>query len=143
MPLTIAFPTSRRAGRRLASVMLALWLLALGIGVANACLLHPQTNRQGVTGPAVTGKLASQSGHAQGASHEPGELACAEFCALEQATLVKQQKHPLPDALGALGSAPLLAQALAAPEGRPGYWIGSRDERPRAPIFIRFLRLTL
>ena len=98
----------RSTARTLAFAMLAIWLLALGVGIANACLLHADGGRHGAaplgaspdSWASVGARLSADPGAADDARHDTQESACAEFCALEQASLVKQKAdafahHPL------------------------------------------------
>jgi len=136
-----------RTTRFTATVMLFVWLLALGTGIANACLVQENHARHGHLGyqdTVVTAMPAAAPG-AMAVSHDasPGKMACQNFCAAEQTGVVKQKV----DAPGHLDAALVLASmwgvAPASADrvftlpvlGDPA-WV-------EPPVFIRFLRLTL
>lgn len=136
-----------RTTRFTATVMLFVWLLALGTGIANACLVqenHARHGHLGYQGTVVTAMPAAAPG-AMAVSHDvsPGKMACQNFCAAEQTGVVKQQD----DAPGHLDAALVLASM---------WWVAPSPAdraftRPvlgdpawaEPPVFIRFLRLTL
>jgi hypothetical protein len=153
--------TSHRTTRRTAAVMLAVWLMALGTGFANACLVqedharhghlsHPEADSTALPQAPMRDILADQydstSEHLEATDqdHTASEkLACQNFCAAEQSGLLKQadpaSAHPDTILMSAamwrlMPASAGRAAPLAAPDV-PG-WRGP-------PLFIRFLRLTI
>lgn len=121
---------SRRASRFTARVMLAVWLMALGLGVANACLAQDDHARHG------------HLQHAGDQTPAPAKLACQLFCASGQSSVLKEQGDA-PQPLAAV----LLAAASWRADLRSPYrhvqWPMDDDAAPRPPDSIVFLRLTL
>ena len=119
---------NRRALRFTAAVTLFIWLLAVGVGAANAC---------------VVAENHARHGHLDHHDAQPAKQACQDFCAVGQTGVVKQATDApaTPDFDLAFP-----ALAWAAP------WPAVRAERLLAhgdppwldpPVFIRFLRLTI
>jgi hypothetical protein len=149
----------RQQLRRWALRVLLVWLFALGLGVANACLAAKQFG----PGPSTASATAAASGAAQedipeGCDHhvvassgvsqgDPHGTAaksnCESFCERASVSIAPQksmlddlQAHALP-AIALVSSLPLPADAPVLP------WVPRRDGvRPR-PIPITFLRLAL
>lgn len=148
---------SHRTIRFTATMVLLVWLLALGTGFANACLVqedharHGHLSHQDADLPqtmlhGVADKHASTGGHSEGLAHDTQSEneTCQNFCAIEQSGLIKQ-----PDPASAHPDTVLMSAAMwrlmpasaghavpmAAAPDVPG-WCGP-------PIFIRFLRLTI
>lgn len=124
---------SHRKTRFTAAVMLFVWLLAVGTGIANACLVHEDHARHG------------HLSHQEAGDHDtsPAKMACQNFCAAEQTGVVKQQT----DAPAHLDVALVMVSM---------WWVASAltdrasqmpavDDPPltEPPVFIRFLRLTI
>lgn len=132
-PLIMKSFFSHRRTRFTAAVMLFIWLLALGTGIANACLVHEDHARHG--------HLSRQDAGDHDTS--PAKKACQNFCAAEQTGVVKQKT----DAPASLDVAPVLVSMWwVAPlsADRP-FSLPAFDDPPLAqpPVFIRFLRLTI
>ncbi|MGV8822812.1 hypothetical protein [Methylibium petroleiphilum] len=142
-PSMASFPT-RCTARLVARCMLALWLLGIGLGVANACIVSVPEG-----GHAPLRVSASESAGAAAASasddchpSDPTHAACRHFCETVQAPAAKV------DPLTAVGVAP-----LAPPPGNVGRWPdrltaqpldeASIGQRLRPAASVRFLRLTL
>jgi hypothetical protein len=150
---------SHRTTRLTAAAMLIVWLLALGTGVANACLAQEDDAKHGhlnhhdadfTTMPAampdaMADDPAATGAHLEAADHDTASAkqACQNFCAAEQTGAIKQQdKAPAhPDAVLMSASmwwvAPLSAGRISQmPVIAAPVWTGP-------PLFIRFLRLTI
>lgn len=126
--------------RYIATAMLFVWLMALSLGVAKACLITEGSDQHG---------LAMHSEHAATKTSErdssaAADDACVKFCKAEQATVVKV-KHAGGESSGT-DSAPVLIVS--------GELVWSVDRVPQAPsqgvprwleprVSIRFLRLTI
>jgi len=135
---------SRRAKRFTAQVMLGLWLLGLGLGIANACLAQEHHARHGHIGlsddPAVvvpTGLDASSGGPST------AQLACQDFCAAAQSGVFKQPgdaQQPL-----IASPMPLVWSWPARPSPyRHVLWSVRGDlAGSHPPAFIGFLRITI
>ena len=141
------FRFNRRSTRLTVVAMLFVWLLVVGMGMANACLANEDHARHGHLqhqDAALAGHLttaAQLDPHAQPTSS--AKASCQTFCAAAQSSVFKQQSHePGPADTG-------LALAIswwpAAPSlYRPSVWAVQRDSaRFHPPIAIRFLRLTI
>jgi len=133
----LALVFNRRRLRRAVWVTLAAWLLALGAGVAHACVLAPQ-------GAGDRALIAPTEDDPASLAHETeaGQAGCLKFCADGSSALTKNAA-PTVD----LGP-PLLAVAAPWHAITPMARIGTRlslgrpaDQRQR--LVIRLLRLTL
>src|ERR1035437_9412364 len=96
-----SFFNARRT-RYTAVVMLFVWLMSLGIGVANACLVQPDHGSrdyfsQGHSGADLTAladhqaapdHVATKSVHSDESTSSPGKITCLHFCVAEQSTLI-------------------------------------------------------
>lgn len=128
--------------RLVATVLLFVWLMTLGVGIANACLVHQDEGGHGYSASI----FATVTDH-QGADERntlPETLACWNFCATKRSTLVKV-KQPLVNSVGIDFVPVLFFTGLLAPTI-------DRDIQPEAlssptwsepPVFIRFSRLTI
>jgi hypothetical protein len=136
---------NRRRTRCITTVMLFVWLLALGTGIANACVVQVDHARHGHVSHQDAVPTALLATALDTLDHGPsqGKLACQIFCASGQTGMVKQPADAPahPDVAFALGSTWALAELSAnhaspmpAMDGPP--WTGR-------PVFIRFLRLTM
>lgn len=141
---------SRQRTRRIASVMLFVWLFALVASWANACILQPGRSGDhhepsGLVAPRAVGHEAAAGAIA---SHEPdaAQQACASFCDTEQSIVTKAQGAK---ADGVAEPSAAVAQVVAAwsafTPGRAGArWRPlATPPPPRPPVAIAFLRLTL
>lgn len=127
--------------------MLFVWLLALGTGIANACLVQADHARHGhlghrdadVASMTVTGLDAMADDHGTSADH----LACQNFCAAGQTGVVKQPD----DAPTHLDSALVLVSRwwVASLPIERAFPMPALDDpsRTEPSVFIRFLRLTI
>jgi hypothetical protein len=142
--------------RKTVGMMLFVWLLSLGIGVANACLAqqdHGHHEHVSLQHPGVTSALPAghefHSGQpdagqlpAQDDGQAPDKLVCSDFCAAAQSAPVK---NPL-DWCTALDLAPVpgLCWQLVAPIEQASRL--ATLERPigsEPPLTIRFMRFTI
>lgn len=129
-----------RSTRYAAIVMLLVWLLTFGIGVANACLLIQDQGRYGLSVPVSLDVYQDADEHAL----SPDGAACLNFCAAEQTTLVKVQ--PQFDGSAGLYFVPVLFfTGLLVPaidRVTPLEALGS-PTWSEPPVSIRFSRLTI
>lgn len=140
--------TARRA-RLIATVMVWVWLLGVAMGLANACLLHPEGAGHGYPGSvSVAGVLQHDAHHhdhdAGNGTMSPAALACLSFCTAEQGALVKGKVQC--DSLQAVDLAPVhLLGGLTLPrlELDLRAWPVRCSHCPDPPVSIRFLRLTI
>lgn len=130
---------SRRT-RSAAIVMLLVWLMTLGIGVANACLLTQDQGRHGLSVPVSLEIYQDADEYAL----SPDDAACWSFCAAEQTTLVKVQ--PQFDGTAGLYFVPELFftgwLVPAIDRVSPLEALGS-PTWSEPPVSIRFSRLTI
>lgn len=141
------FRFNRRTTRLTAVAMLFVWLLVVGMGMANACLANQDHARHGHLQhhddpvPEPVTAAAQPDSHVQPTS--PEKAACQKFCADAQSSVFKQQSHD-PGLMDA-GLAPAIAGWQAAPAPyRPSLSAGPLDPAWTEPsVAIRFLRLTL
>ncbi|MCW5664084.1 MAG: hypothetical protein KIT35_09635 [Piscinibacter sp.] len=142
----------RQRPRRIASVMLLVWLFATVASWAHACLVQPSAVMAGVpehhphsiAGAPAVGHVVAPHGTAD--EPDPARQACASFCESEQNIVAKAQPSKgdgaavaavLPPA--AFDGWPALAPARAGPRWRPL----AAPPPPGPPVAIAFLRLTL
>jgi hypothetical protein len=139
-----SFFGSRRT-RCTAAVMLFVWLMSLGIGVANACLVqqdhgwheHLSQSQSGLAFGAVTAQDDNVNNDTS-----PEDLACLNFCAAEQNALVNHHadgvvaQDPVPVPFFTWSLVPVVDQTY-----QPQAFGGPTWSEP--PVFIRFLRLTI
>ncbi len=86
--------TNTRIKRRIASVMLVLWLFALGAGWANACILQERGTHLHPAAAADTGTPTVSAGHVgvlddHEADTSAGKAPCLKVCGDESQTIVK------------------------------------------------------
>ena len=140
-------------------MMLFVWLLALGAGIANACLVQEDHARHGhrshrdsgftsviVTElDALTIDHASEEAHLGAGDHEISlvKLACQNFCTAERTGVVKQQTYEPANLDVALVltsmwwvASPSADRASQLPALGDPAW-------SEPPVSIRFLRLTI
>jgi hypothetical protein len=142
--------------RHTAAMMLFIWVMSLGIGVANACLLqqdhgpreHFSEGPSRTDHAALAERQAAQDHFAANPVHSdehassPEKIACLNFCVAEESTLITDHL----DGLAHLDLVPILfltglpmptkdqpspAQAFTSPS-----W-------SEPPVFIAYLRLTI
>ncbi|GAB1389477.1 MAG: hypothetical protein AMXMBFR78_30700 [Rubrivivax sp.] len=143
--------------RRITRWVLLLWLLAFGAGIANACVqraaLHGAASAQADSAAAAQEPLPC---HDEAASDEaarealadpaapPAQAACAKQCA-DEALRMPVLEHAF-DVGASLALAPLPTLGLALAEPAPVASTAASPvppARPRLPVAIAFLRLTL
>lgn len=142
--------------RYTAAVMLFVWMISLGIGVANACLLQQDQGprdyfSQGPAGNDLTAHVegvvsrdhfAANPVHSDEHTSSPEKITCLHFCEAEQSTLITGHL----DGFAHLDLVPILfltglpvpttGQALPAQAFTSPSW-------SEPPVSIRFLRLTI
>ena len=151
---------SRRATRFTAGVMLAVWLMALGMGIANACLANDDHARHGhldhqdgtsasapATGhdamPADQTTANAHPGSGDSSPPSPDKVTCQNFCAAGQSSLLQQPA----DEPGTVITAPMLATSWwpnLPPSDHRVLWsvqVDPAGSQPSPPF--RFLRLTI
>lgn len=130
---------SQRNTRCTAIVMLFVWLMALGVGIANACVIdlaqsHHSNAYQSQVTRHVDERLQPLAADKQ---------ACLDFCANEQSAAVKAKQQ---EAAPSVPIVPVIwlsaiTVALADPSVRPTP-ASTRSVHER-PVAIRYLRLTI
>jgi hypothetical protein len=146
--LTMNFFTIPPIKRRFASVMLVLWVFALGTAWANACLLQDRTTHLdpstvATAGPPVVspGHVGVLGSHAQGQS--PGEAPCLKVFDDASQSIVKWQPGmELPDMAALPPAAMAWAEAVAALDARQPVRV-VRPARSSLPLRTRYVRLAL
>jgi hypothetical protein len=141
------FRFNRRTTRLTVAATLFVWLLVVGMGMANACLASVDHARHGhlhhhdeTLAHEVT-PGAQLDPHSQPTS--PAKESCQTFCATAQSSVFKQQCHEPAQTDAALFVAVAWRPALPAPY-RHSPWAGQRNSTgPEPSVAIRFLRLTL
>lgn len=141
------FRFNRRTTRLTAVAMLFIWLLAVGMGMANACLAnedhaghgHLLHHDQALADEVMAEAKLDQ--HAQPTS--PAKETCQKFCSAAQSSVFKQQSHE--QAQTDTGLFVTIAWWPASPAPyRHSPWAGQRNSTgPEPSVAIRFLRLTL
>ena len=134
--------------RRFASVMLVLWVFALGTAWANACLLQDRTTHLdpstvAIAGPPVVspGHVGVLASHAQGQSS--GEAPCLTLCDDGSQSLVKWQPGmELPDMAMPPPFAMAWSESVAALDAQQPVRI-ERPARADLPLRTRYVRLAL
>ncbi|MBC7484508.1 MAG: hypothetical protein H7337_21980 [Rhizobacter sp.] len=148
----------RQQRRRWAARLLVLWLIGVGIGIANACLLVPGMVMSApspawrVMEAMASQALGDQHGLSDQAADDPGALAdpdslaapsCVDCCAKASAStpLLKSALDGLQcHAAVPTATATVLPFLAFAPLHM---WVPRRDGVPALPIPIAFLRLAL
>ena len=147
---------SVRRTRYTAAVMLFVWLMSLGIGVANACLLQSDhgankyfSRSNSATIPAALAgqdmapvHIATSSVHSDENISSPEKITCLKFCVAEQSTLVTDHV----DGLAHLDLVPVsLLTGLLVPTtdqtSPPEAFANPTWSEP--PVSIRYLRLNI
>lgn len=150
-----SFFNARRT-RCTAAVMLFVWLMSMGIGVANACLVQQgQGSRdyfsQDQSGTDLTAladhqaapdHVATKPVHSDESMSSPGKITCLHFCVAEQSTLITDHL----DGLIHLDLVPILfLTGLPVPAtdqtSTPEAFASMSWSEP--PVSIRYLRLTI
>ncbi len=141
------FRFNRRRTRLTAVAMLFVWLLVVGMGIANACLANEDHARHGhlqhldATVADQSTAAAQLDPHAQPTSS--AKATCQKFCTAAQSSVFKQQSHE-PGPMDA-GLVPAISWWPAEPSPyRHSLRAMQRDSaRSHPPIAIRFMRLTI
>jgi len=130
---------SQRRTRCIATVMAFIWLMTLGVSIANACVIdlaqgHHSTSIQ---------IQANQNSNAGLQPKTSDKLACLEFCADEQNIAVKVKQL---DAFTGAQIVSAICQCaltipMVDPYDRPVSAVIHLAHEP--PVSIRFLRLTI
>jgi hypothetical protein len=120
--------------------MLFVWLMSLGIGIANACSLDAAQGRHGSAAFAVTLHHDDDAGERSSSSEE---AVCLHFCATELTTAVKTKPLDTPSDSQAGPALRLsgLTVSVVDPRDRPTPIVSLI--RYELPVSIRFLRLTI
>jgi hypothetical protein len=142
--------------RYTAAVMLFVWLMSAGIGVANACLVqqdhgpreHFSQGRSGADLPtlaelqAAPDHFATNSAHSDENTPSPEKLICQHFCVAEQSTLVTDHLDGLAhlDLVPVLFLTGLLVPPTDQTSKPEAFASPTWSERP---VSIRYLRLTI
>ena len=153
--LMLTLRLTRRQLRQTARVTLFAWLFALLSGVANACLIQPNSpggsgSRSSQAGPVAgdtAGPATRLAQHVQHHGADEGDglgnhSGCLKFCADESSAVIKskaaQADLPGPLFVASVPWPPVMLVAIASE------WL--LVERPASggpPLFIRLLRLTI
>lgn len=145
-----------RRTRYCATVMLFVWLMSLGIGVANACLLQSDSGADDYFSRAhSTTVSAVRAGHALAPVHmtasfvhfdesakSPEKITCLNFCVAEQRTLLKDHA----DGLAHLDMLPvplLTGLQVPATDQTPPPQAFAKPTCSEPPVSIRYLRLNI
>ena len=142
--------------RYTATVMLFVWLMSLGIGVANACLVQQDNGPREYLNEgrpridlialaehqASPGHLATKLVHSDENTSSPEKITCLDFCVAEKSTLITDHL----DGLAHIDLVPILfLTGLLLPAtdqtSRPDAFASPTGFGP--PVSIRFSRLTI
>lgn len=152
-----SFFNARRT-RCTAAVMLFVWLMSLGIGVANACLVQQGHGSrdyfsQGHSGTDLTAladhqaapdHVAAKSVHSEESTSSPGKITCLHFCVAEQSILITDHLDGLVhlhlDLVPILFLTGLPVPATDQTSTQEAFASVSWSE---PPVSIRYLRLTI
>jgi hypothetical protein len=142
----------RRQLHRSAWATLVAWLLALAVGVVNACALAPAGSMAravsagdfAVHGPeaAAPSDAGHESHHHHGHEQDAGKHSCLKFCDDGSSALAKI-KLPLADFGPGLLTMGQPWDTVSAPDGGGAMPALERPGAQGPPLVIRFLRLTL
>lgn len=127
--------------RRICGAMVLVWLFALLISTAHACVVSEPSQPDGLHGSMVT-RMVTHMEPAGPAHHDDALASCHKFCKEQSATLTKNKNLDNLDfalAMVAHGSPAL----PAAPPALPAQRLQERPQAHGPPLVIRFLRLTL
>ncbi|OGB40200.1 MAG: hypothetical protein A2461_01895 [Burkholderiales bacterium RIFOXYC2_FULL_59_8] len=142
--------------RYTAAVMLFVWLMSLGIGLANACLVKQDhgpgeyfsQGRSGTDLAALAERQAARdhfttnSLHSDANASSPEKITCLHFCAAEQSSLITDHSNGLahldlvPIMFLTGLPVPTTDQVLSAEAFASPSW-------SEPPVSIRYLRLTI
>jgi hypothetical protein len=147
---------SAQRTRYTAAVMLFVWLMSLGIGVANACMVQQDHGAReyfsyGRSGADLTdpperqvapAHFATSSVHSDEDTSSPEKITCLHFCVAKQNILVTAHLNGLPqlDLAPVLFSTGLLVPATDQTSPLEALESPTWSE---PPVSIRYLRLTI
>ncbi|MDR7150132.1 hypothetical protein J2W49_002090 [Hydrogenophaga palleronii] len=134
---------SRRPLRHITRMILAVWLFALGAGVANACLLNSPDHGSETSFSAASSSTSLAHTH-QKEPPDPGTAGCFKFCD-EPALAIKKLEPPIGDGgAGMVGTLPrALAPAVTSATANRPLVLSHRPAHLALPIAARPHRLTL
>lgn len=142
--------------RYTAALTLFVWLMSLGIGVANACLVQQDHGprdyfnhgRSGTDLAALAERqaapdhFATSSVHSDENTSSPDKITCQDFCVAQQSTLVTDHLNGLPQ----LDLAPVLFLTGLRVPATDQMSASDALESPtwsKLPVAIRYLRLII
>jgi hypothetical protein len=132
--------------RYTAAVMLFVWMMSLGVGVANACLLQqdrgPRDYFSQAEHQAAPDHFAANPFHSDEHTSSPEKITCLHFCTAEQSTRITDQL----DGLAYLDLVPVLflTGLPVSTTGQPSpAQVFTRPDWSEPPASIRYLRLTI
>jgi hypothetical protein len=136
--------------------MLFVWLMSLGIGLANACLLQQNQGSREYFSPSLSGidltaiperhgepkHFATSTVHSDENTSSPEKITCLHFCVAEQSTLVSDHWVGLAqlDLLPVLFLTGLLVPATDQTSSPQAF---ANPVWSEPPVSIRYLRLTI
>jgi hypothetical protein len=125
--------------RYTAIVVLFVWLMTLGVGIANACLVSDAHGHPGSTQHVQASSRIEADEHAP----DPDKAICLTVCAVEQtaAIKVKHLDNAADSQCAPIAWASALTIAVIDLNDRPAPLAVATWREP--PVFIRFLRLTI
>ena len=130
---------SYRHIRYTAIVMLFVWLMTLGVGIANACLVSDAHGQTGST------QHIQATSHPEADEHapDPDKAICLTVCAAEQTAAIKAKHfdNAADSQFAPIAWAPALMIASIDPNDRSAPLAVATWREP--PVSIRFLRLTI
>lgn len=132
--------------RYTAAVMLFVWMMSLGVGVANACLLQqdhgPRDYFSQAEHQAAPDHFAENPVHSDEHTSSPEKIACLHFCTAEQSTLITDQL----DGLAHLDLVPILfltGLPVSTTDQPSPAQVFAPPDWSEPPVSIRYLRLTI
>lgn len=130
---------SHRQTRYTAIVMLFVWLMTLGVGIANACLVSDTHDHPG------SPQQVESTHHTEADEHapDPDEAMCLTVCASQQTAAIKAKHgdNAADSQLAPVAWAPALIIAVVDLNDRSVPLAVATWREPA--VFIRFLRLTI
>lgn len=122
-----------------AILVVFVWMMALGIGVANACLLDP------IPSHSSTVALAAEFSHEHADDHSASsdKSICLDVCAAEQTALIKVKPLDMPTGLDTTTVLFLSALIISGFDQNYQAVLDPTLFRYELPVSIRFSRLTI
>lgn len=120
-------------------VMAFVWMMALGIGIANACLLDPVQGHHGTIERAAAFSHVDTDEHAVSVD----KAVCLDVCAAEQTAFIKVKPLDVPTGLDAATVLFLSVLIVAVVDQKNQVAPDSTLFRYELPVSIRFSRLTI